>query len=78
MNAIPRKPFWVKCPACAHCWPAAYSGMDVETFGHLVKRAACPMCGTARGIKVAKQHDGALLEPGAGAGDTGVTQESGA
>lgn len=57
-----RKPFWAKCPTCAHCWPAAYSGMEVSLFAKLVKRAACPMCGCAKGIGIAKQDNGILRE----------------
>lgn len=40
-----RKPFWVKCRKCAHCWTAAYLPMEVDTFAKIATRAACPMCG---------------------------------
>jgi len=56
-----RKPFWVQCPKCSHCWAAAYMPIDAETFAKLTKRAACPMCGTTKGIGIAKQDDGRLL-----------------
>jgi hypothetical protein len=57
-----RKPFWAKCPTCAHCWPAAYAPLEVEIFARLVKKAACPMCGETKHIGVARQDQGKLLE----------------
>lgn len=57
-----RKPFWVKCPTCSHCWPAAYAPMEVEAFAKTVMAARCPMCGQSKGIGVAKQNDGKLLD----------------
>lgn len=57
-----RKPFWVKCPTCSHCWAVAYQPMEVSAFCDLVKRAACPMCGETKHIGIAKQDDGKLLE----------------
>ncbi len=61
-TTLERKPFWAKCPACAHCWIAAYTGIEVELFAKLVKRAACPMCGETKKIGIAKQDNGKLLE----------------
>lgn len=59
-----RKPFWVKCPApdCRHCWPAVYLPMEMGKCAKLLARAACPKCGTAKGIQIAKQTDGVLEE----------------
>jgi hypothetical protein len=45
-----RKPFWAKCPKCAHCWAACYTPLPVDTFARLMKRATCPMCGETKGI----------------------------
>lgn len=56
-----RKPFWAKCGACDHCWPAAYLPMDLAACAMLLMRAACPKCAAAKGIKVARQKDGVLL-----------------
>jgi hypothetical protein len=63
---MPRKPFWAKCPSCSHCWPAAYAPMEVALFAKTVMRAACPMCACSKGILIAKQNDGELLEGQAG------------
>lgn len=57
-----RKPFWVKCRKCAHCWTAAYLPMEVDTFAKIATRAACPMCGDRKPV-IAKQDDGKLNEP---------------
>ena len=61
----PRKPFWVKCGACNHCWPAAYVPMELSKFAQLGKAARCPMCGEAKQLFPAKQDDGVLQEPAA-------------
>ncbi len=58
-----RKPFWAKCGKCSHCWPAAYAPMELHLFASTIMAAVCPMCGANKGIKVAKQDDGKLLEP---------------
>ena len=59
-----RKPFWVMCGPCNHCWSPAYLPIDVSKFTKIVMKAACPMCGASgRDIVVAKQDDGRLLEP---------------
>jgi hypothetical protein len=58
-----RKPFWAKCPKCSHCWAAAYAPMELGAFAKTIMRAACPMCGTHKGVMIAKQHNGKLLEP---------------
>jgi hypothetical protein len=60
--SLERKPFWAKCPECKHCWIAAYTGMEVAAFAKIVMRAACPMCGCAKKIGVAKQDNGKLNE----------------
>jgi hypothetical protein len=57
-----RKPFWAKCGACSHCWPAAYIPMEARAWARLVMRAVCPMCGS-RKVLIAKQNDGVLQEP---------------
>ena len=56
-----RKPFWVKCVKCSHCWAAAYLPMDVSTFARVAKTAGCPMCGDKKPI-VAKQDCGIFKE----------------
>lgn len=64
-----RKPFWIKCGGCCHCWAAAYLPMEASMFGRIAMKAICPMCGNGpKNNLVAKQHDGVLREPsGAGA-----------
>lgn len=57
-----RKPFWGKCPSCAHCWPVAYVPIEMHTMAALCKEALCPHCGTSKCIMVARQDDGVLLE----------------
>jgi hypothetical protein len=58
-----RKPFWVKCGKCSHCWAPAYAPMPLEEFAKATGRAICPMCGNGpKNIFVAKQKDGKLLE----------------
>lgn len=60
----PKKPFWVKCSACGHIWAAAYLPMVAELFGKLTK-VRCPMCAHGpKGILVAKQDNGILMEQG--------------
>lgn len=53
-----RKPFWAKCSDCSHCWPAAYTPMEVTAFARTVTASRCPMCGSKKTV-VAKQDDGA-------------------
>lgn len=36
--ATTRKPFWAKCGACAHCWPAAYAPMEIMAFARAIMR----------------------------------------
>ncbi len=62
MSEAERKPFWVKCRKCSHCWAAAYLPLTAETFAKIAKRAACPMCGDSKPV-VAKQDNGKLNEP---------------
>jgi hypothetical protein len=58
-----RKPFWVKCTSCSHCWSPAYIPMDVSAFVKATRRPVCPMCGASgKGIVLAAQIDGVLLE----------------
>ena len=58
-----RKPFWAKCEPCGHCWAVYYLPMPVERLKRY--RYVCPMCGAGpRGIVVARQNDGVLLEGG--------------
>lgn len=56
------KPFWAKCGACSHCWPAAYAPMELVAFVKTIAAARCPMCGGKK-VFVAKQDNGKLLEP---------------
>lgn len=56
-----RKPFWAKCGACLHCWPAAYLPMAMDKCAEVLKSPRCPMCG-GKNVLVAKQDDGKLLE----------------
>lgn len=57
-----KKPFWVKCAACAHCWAVAHLPMEVSLIVKIMKRAKnCPKCGATK-IVVAKQKSGELLE----------------
>ncbi len=56
-----RKPFWAKCP-CGHTWPVCYLPMEAARAAKLMQRAQCPMCGEKKGLTVAKQADGVLLE----------------
>jgi hypothetical protein len=60
-----RKPFWGKCSKCLHCWAIAYLPMELGKAAKLMKAASCPKCGEHKGITVAKQNDGKLLEAGA-------------
>lgn len=63
-----RKPFWVKCGKCQHCWAAAYVPMEVALFARVAAKPRCPMCGNGpKNIFVAKQHDGVLQEEGSAA-----------
>lgn len=64
MNAEAKKPFWVICSACGHCWAAAYLPMAARTFAAIVNSSAkmCQKCGAGKPL-VAKQNDGVLLEP---------------
>lgn len=61
-----RKPFWVKCPKCSHCWTVAFAPMEVGLFAKIAMAGSkfCPKCG-ATGAVVAKQKDGELREPAA-------------
>lgn len=61
-EAEARKPFWVKCRKCAHCWAPIYFPFTAEKFAKIAKRAACPMCGEGKPL-VAKQDNGKLNEP---------------
>lgn len=62
MGDSERKPFWVKCRKCSHCWPAAYLPLVVDVFAKIAKSAVCPMCGDKKPV-VAKQDNGKLNEP---------------
>lgn len=67
MAEEPRKPFWVKCLSCGHVWAAAYAPMEMGAFGKLLASTRCPNCGSGlKGIGIAKQKDGELLEPRSG------------
>lgn len=58
-----RKPFWVKCEPCGHCWAPAYFPMEAGKFAKAAKNVLCPMCGNGpKNIVVAKQHNGVLKE----------------
>lgn len=57
----PDKAFWAMCPACRHCWPAAFLPMEVEAAARLMIAARCPKGCDSRPV-VPKQSDGALLE----------------
>lgn len=63
MSAVTQadKPFWAKCAACSHCWPAAWFPMEAALFADIAKSARCPKCGS-RQVVVARQDDGTLLE----------------
>jgi hypothetical protein len=39
--------------------------MEAVKAGRMMAAASCPMCGDKKGITVAKQRDGALLEESA-------------
>ena len=65
MAEADRKPFWARCSHCGHCWPVAYTPLCMATFAGIIARAVCPNCGAAKGLKIARQCDGVLLEPGA-------------
>ncbi len=55
---------WSKCPACLHCWPAAYYPIDLMKIGKVLKGCKCPKgCGAPPVL--AKQDNGKLLEPAA-------------
>lgn len=58
-----RKPFFVQCSKCKHCWPAAYYPMEVSAWARIVMKAICPMCGCTKGHTIPKQADGKLTEP---------------
>jgi hypothetical protein len=57
-----RKAFWAKCPACDHVWPIAYLPMPMELCAKMTRRPACPQCGHATKIGIARQDDGMLLD----------------
>lgn len=57
-----RKPFWAKCPSCAHCWAAAYLPMEISQCAKLLQKASCQNCGETKHIGIAKQKDGKLNE----------------
>ena len=59
-----RKPFWVKCRLCAHCWAIAFLPMEMGAFAKVAQGAACPMCGDKKPV-IPKQSDGVLLEDAA-------------
>lgn len=61
-----RKPFWIKCGACNHCWAGAYVPIELSKFVKLGKAARCPMCGEGKKLYPAKQDDGVLQEPADG------------
>lgn len=66
-----RKPFWVKCGKCSHCWAAAYLPMEMAACAKLMMVSRCPMCGNGpKNNFIAKQKDGVLTEtaPSQGAG----------
>jgi hypothetical protein len=66
-----KKPFWAKCAECGHCWPAAYTPIELGLIGKMLKRLHCPMCGAdARKLRVAKQDNGVLKEPQSGNAST--------
>jgi hypothetical protein len=58
-----RKPFWVKCEPCNHCWAPVYAPMEVTLFAKIAKATRCPMCGSNKAV-VAKQRHGVLNEVG--------------
>jgi Zn finger protein HypA/HybF involved in hydrogenase expression len=58
-----RKPFWVKCEPCNHCWAPAYAPMELALLAKVIKGARCPKCGSDKGF-VAKQNNGILNETG--------------
>lgn len=58
MNPAVRNAFWAQCPACCHCWPAAYLPMEARKASRLLGRAVCPQCGNEDGILIAKQTGG--------------------
>lgn len=58
------KPFWAKCSACGHIWPAAYLPMEMAKAARVFRSIRCPKCAAGpKGIVPAKQDDGNLLEP---------------
>lgn len=57
-----KKPLWVKCKKCEHCWAGAYYPLNPKTMATLAKHARCPMCGTGNPW-LAKQNNGKLNEP---------------
>lgn len=64
-----KKPFWAKCRACSHCWPAGYLPMEATAFCKIAMRAYCPMCGEGKPW-IAKQDNGVLQEPTLSTGPT--------
>jgi Zn finger protein HypA/HybF involved in hydrogenase expression len=63
MSGEEKKPFWAKCEACKHCWPACYLPMEVGLVAKIMAGIKnCPKCGAPK-PSIAKQDDGKLLEP---------------
>lgn len=42
-----RQPFLIRCEPCQHVWAIAYLPMEMGTMVKLLKRAACPLCGSS-------------------------------
>lgn len=55
-------PLWAKCPACGHCWAAAYYPINLSAMARVLKHCACPR-GCEGEPVLAEQDDGVLLEP---------------
>ena len=72
-EADERKPFWVRCEPCGHAWAAHYMPIPASIAAKLLRRPLCPNCGNGpKGVVVAKQADGVLLEAARAAGKEDV------